>query len=213
MINQTDSIIFDMDGTLWDAVSSYTEIWNTSAKEMGIDRVITNDNLIDQMGKPIKGIVMEIYGDSANFDLGKYIGLLEEYEDKLMPTLGGVPYPNMQSGIQKLSEKYKLFLISNCAENGLDMFMDYTGIRKYITDTLTYGQTGVVKSINIKRLIEQYGLKNAVYVGDTQGDCNETHKAGIPFVFAKYGFGSCEDYDIAFDSFEDITEYFLQLKK
>ncbi|MFI3239384.1 MAG: HAD family hydrolase [Bacteroidales bacterium] len=210
---QTDSIIFDMDGTLWDAVDSYTEIWNRSSKDMGLDRVITNDDLIDQMGKPIAGIVMELYGSSPNFDLDRYIHLLEHYENTLMPVLGGITYPNMQSGIKQLSEKYKIFLISNCAERGLDMFMDYTGIREYITDSLTYGQTQAVKSINIKRLIDQYGLKNALYVGDTQGDCNETHRAGIPFVFASYGFGKCEDYEIAFDSFEQLSEYFLQLKK
>lgn len=211
-INQTDSIIFDMDGTLWDAVNSYTEIWNRSSKDMGIDRIITNDDLIDQMGKPISDIVMALYGASANFDLDRYISLLEHYENTLMPVLGGIPYPNMQQGIKELSKKYKLFLISNCAEKGLDMFMDFTGIREYITASLTYGQTQAVKSINIRRLIEQYDLKGAVYAGDTQGDCNETHKAGIPFVFARYGFGTCEDYELAFDSFQELSDYFLQLK-
>ena len=31
-----DGLIFDMDGTLWDAVDSYVKIWNATIAECGI---------------------------------------------------------------------------------------------------------------------------------------------------------------------------------
>lgn len=34
-------------------------------------------------------------------------------------------------------------------------------------------------------------IESAVYVGDTEGD----QAAGIPFVYAAYGFGDVEGYD------------------
>ena len=32
-------------------------------------------------------------------------------------------------------------------------------------------------------------MTKAVYVGDTQGDADAAAKAGVPFIFAEYGFG------------------------
>lgn len=46
------------------------------------------------------------------------------------------------------------------------------------------------KSENIKLIIERNNLKDAIYVGDTELDMEATFAAGIPFVFAEYGFGN-----------------------
>jgi phosphoglycolate phosphatase len=47
-------------------------------------------------------------------------------------------------------------------------------------------------------------LKEAVYVGDTQGDYDATVAAGIPFIYARYGFGQPERYDHAIDQLPDL---------
>ena len=33
---KVDSLIFDMDGTLWDAMKSYAEVWNVAFRELGL---------------------------------------------------------------------------------------------------------------------------------------------------------------------------------
>ncbi len=210
--DKTDSIIFDMDGTLWDAVDSYCKVWDYCSDEMGITKKITRDKLIGYMGKTLDVIFAEIFGKEINFNPKKYIKRLDEVEALLMPTLGGIPYPHMKEGIKKLSEHYKIFLVSNCGQSGLRTFMEYTGITPYITDSRTFGETMIPKSENITALIEQYSLKAPIYMGDTQGDCNETRKAGIPFIFAEYGFGSCENPDLSFKSFKKFSDYFLSIK-
>jgi phosphoglycolate phosphatase len=47
-------------------------------------------------------------------------------------------------------------------------------------------------------------VTRAVYVGDTAGDEQSARVAGIPFVFAKYGFGKAVNPDYELDSFENL---------
>ena len=51
------------------------------------------------------------------------------------------------------------------------------------------GTTSKDKTPIIKALISRYNHSSRVYVGDNAGDCTATHAAGIPFVWAAYGFG------------------------
>ena len=51
------------------------------------------------------------------------------------------------------------------------------------------GRTGLDKGANIRLVMERNGVTKAVYVGDTQGDADAAAKAGVPFIFAEYGFG------------------------
>ncbi len=63
----------------------------------------------------------------------------------------------------------------------------------------------------MKLLIQKHGLKNPVYIGDTETDSLESKKAGIPFVFLSYGFGKTDEYDVKFDDFKAFTNYFMGL--
>ena len=57
------------------------------------------------------------------------------------------------------------------------------------------GDTGTEKGETIKRLMGQHDITSAVYIGDTQGDLEAARKAGIPFIFAAYGFGDPEEWE------------------
>ena len=61
--------------------------------------------------------------------------------------------------------------------------------------------------------MERNGIAHPLYIGDTQGDCDEAHRAGVPFAFAAYGFGSCSNPDMSFDSFNAIVDYFMNIKE
>lgn len=209
-----DSIIFDMDGTLWNATDSYAAIWNRCFDDNGIDIHVTGEELVPYMGKPLDVIVDGITNGRVGqcFDKAKYVADLARVEDEMMLALGGKLYAGVYEGLERLSRHYKLFMLSNCGRNGLHNFMQFTHTADFFSGSVSYGENPVPKSENIKRLATHYGLKRPVYVGDTQGDCDETHRAGIPFVYVRYGFGYCQDYDMAFDSFADLTEFFVELK-
>ena len=51
-------------------------------------------------------------------------------------------------------------------------------------------------------------MKEAVYVGDTQGDANACDMAGVPMIYASYGFGNVEgDYPVI-RKFSDLLDLF-----
>ena len=58
--------------------------------------------------------------------------------------------------------------------------------------------------------METYNLKDTIYVGDTMGDYLSCKKAGIPFVFASYGFGEVSDPDYRIDKPMDLVSLFVQ---
>lgn len=48
----------------------------------------------------------------------------------------------------------------------------------------------------MRLLMERNGIAEAAYVGDTQGDLEAARLAGIPFVWAAYGFGKPEAWEV-----------------
>jgi len=56
--------------------------------------------------------------------------------------------------------------------------------------------------------MERNKLLKPVYVGDTEGDLKASRYAGIPFVYAKYGFGNVSEYDQVIKKFDDLLNLF-----
>lgn len=188
-----------MDGTLWDAVDSYCEVWNRTAAELGVDGVnVTRADLQPLMGLPIEVIYDRLVGDRA--DRRVFNEVLGRNEALMMPRLGGRLYPGVRETFEALTGAgARLFMVSNCGAEGVPNFLTFTGLKPYVTDWLSIGLNGKDKTENIRTLAERYNLKAPVYIGDTEGDCRSTHAAGIPFVWAAYGFGrnvAAPDYTI-----------------
>lgn len=202
-----DSYIFDMDGTLWDAVPSYCEIWNRAIAEFGLARPpVTYREVCDLMGRQLDDIYDVLIGEPAI--RADFVRRLEEISAELMPVLGGKLYPGVADTLARLKAGgAKLFMVSNCEAHGLPDFLAFTGLGPVITDTLSFGQTGADKDVNIRTLIDRYGLRAPVYVGDTMGDLVHTHAVGIPFVWAAYGFGKdVKGQDYTINSFSDLLK-------
>ncbi len=201
-----DSIIFDMDGTLWDAVESYCQVWDVSLKQMDIDRApVTRQELIGLMGNTIERIVDVLVPQaSGNREL---IDLLDKNEEKMMLKLGGRLYDGARETVAKLAETHKLFMVSNCSALGLPNFLTFTGLTPYITDTLSYGDTHQDKAYNINELRNRYSLRKPLYVGDTLGDYQSCLKAGVDFAWASYGFGNVPQAKIKLNNIRDLLNY------
>ena len=52
--------------------------------------------------------------------------------------------------------------------------------------------------------MERNDIKSAVYVGDTEGDEKASRYAGIPFIYAAYGFGKAVSPDAVIKSIEEL---------
>ena len=210
-MKQYDSLIFDMDGTLWDAVDSYVEVWDTTSRELGIDRNVTRHDLLRYMGKTIDVIYASLM-DGVDTDKTAYLERLDYNESLLMPRLGGRLYPGVTEGIRELASCYRLFMVSNCGQDGLRNMLKFCGLTDCFEGTLTHGETGRGKDYNIAEIVRAFDLRSPLYIGDTQGDCDAAHAAGVDMCHVTWGFGSCRDAELSFDSFPVMTEALLEAK-
>ncbi|HTD99150.1 MAG TPA: HAD family hydrolase [Mucilaginibacter sp.] len=210
-MQKPDSIIFDMDGTLWDAVDTYAASWNAVFKELNMDKTMSRDVLAKMVGwegKKVLEAIMPDYDEEARQNV---YAKVNDVRKDLLPQNGGILYDGVKDGLRQLAGKYQLFIVSNCAKGIIRLFIDWAGIDEHIIDEIAYGTNYMPKHYNIQQLIDRHNLKNPVYVGDTEGDGEQSRLAGIPFVFVSYGFGETDDHDVKFDNFTDFTEYFMGL--
>ena len=200
-----DGIIFDLDGTLWNSTGATYLIWNDALKARGIDFQMSYEKALHYMGMTMLTIKAELVEEGMAPEIAEaVVGVMSsssseyKFTDENGEPKGVVLYEGCIEVLTKLSEKYKLFIVSNCGFGYIESFMDTFNIASLLTDHESYGGTGLGKSDNIKLVMERNSLKNAIYVGDTAGDEAAAHSAGIPFVYAKYGLGKavCPDHEI-----------------
>ncbi len=210
-MQRPDSLIFDMDGTLWDAVNTYLISWNMAMELEGIDRVFTRAELDFVMGWERARVLAHLFPDQSVTERERLFAIINKCRAEIIPRLGGTLYEGVQEGIIKLAEKYKLFIVSNCPEGLIVEFIKWSGLERQITDEIAHGLNSMPKNYNINLLMDKHQLKNPIYIGDTDVDRIESRKAGVPFVLLTYGFGTSDDYDLKFDDFFSLTDYFMML--
>ncbi len=200
-----------MDGTLWDNVHSYVLAWNAAFEKQGHATSVTRESLMGLMGKEARELLHALIPDVSIEDQDiLFEDVIVQY-NKIVPTMQPIIYPGVYEGLERLHTKYKLLLLSNCEEGGLVNFMNHTKTTHLFVDYMEHGQNNMPKSFNIDLLKKRNNLKNPLYIGDTDGDRHESELAGVPFVFVTYGFGKTDKYDLKFDSFEELTNYFMNL--
>lgn len=205
-----EAFIFDVDGTLWDSVDVCVMSWNNAiAEHSNYPPVVTRDQLKCLFGKPMKEIFETVFPgipEEEQIRLAKYC---EEYENRMLKDVPGTPYPGVADTIRELSKRADLYIVSNCQSGYIELCMEGLGIGEYIKDYTCYGDNKVSKGENIRLLMQRNGLENAVYVGDTQGDANACKEAGIPMIFATYGFGEVDNIEYQISNFTELLSFVL----
>lgn len=204
-----DCIILDVDGTLWDTTPVVCDVWNGVLKDRDdVAWRATPDRLRKLFGRPLSEIAALAFPELSVKEQTKLIDKCSKAEQAALKKTPGRPFEGMIETIAKLSQKYKVCIVSNCEAGYIELMMAAFGLEKYITDFECPGYTGLTKGENCKLVMERNGFQSAVYVGDTQGDANAASFAGIPFVFCEYGFGEVEKYDYCIKSFPELLELF-----
>lgn len=200
-------IIFDLDGTLWDASKSNAPAWNVAlARHKDITKRITVDDIRSYMGKTIEEIAKIALPDMEVEDSVPILKECCKEENNALREHGGILFSNLEETLVKLMEEYHLYVVSNCQDGYVQAFLDYHHMNKYFEDFEMAGRTGKCKADNIKLVIERNNLDKAIYVGDTDGDCNSANGAGVPFVYADYGFGHVENPEYAIKEIAELPD-------
>lgn len=204
-----DSIIFDLDGTLWDSRETVLVAWNQVIKQHTEEMNELNlDDFKKTMGLQMKEIGQILFPELSDEKRDDLLQRCCELECNYLRKQGGNLYENIHDVLETLAQKYKLLIVSNCQEGYIEAFLEYHQLSKYFLDYENPGRTGLSKGENIQLVIERNSLSDPVYVGDTEVDQKSAEYAGIPFVLAKYGFGNPVKYDYSIDSFSDLLTLF-----
>lgn len=191
---QFDGIIFDVDGTIWDTTSVVAEAWN-KAIDFTFPQVphVNGEILKGQFGKTMDVIGQNLFGILSKEEQEILLDrcCIEE-QIALSENTKNLKYEGIFEVIESLSKKYPIFIVSNCQDGYIPVVLEKNNLTNFIKDSECFGVTGLNKDENIKLIAKRNGIKNPVYVGDTQGDLSACKSAGVPFIFASYGFGQVE---------------------
>lgn len=200
-----DSIIFDLDGTLWNSSETVAESWNAVLEHEKHPLRITGSDVLKHMGKSMDVIMRDVFGaDMKDKEVSDFLEKLSVEEIRLIREKGGVLFPKLEETLSLLKENYRLFIVSNCQNGYIEAFLEAHKLSSYFEGFMCWGDTKLPKGETNKQLIEKYSLKNAVYIGDTEGDHISAVTAGIPFVHASYGFGEVSGYDYKIDEINEL---------
>lgn len=207
MTQEKKGIIFDMDGTLWDSAEGVAKSWTRIVnKEQGNHRVITVEEIHGIMGKTMDKIAEILFPELSEKERLELLKKCCDDENEYLRQYGGVLYPELETTLAELKKDYHLYIVSNCQSGYIEAFLDHYGLGDYFEDTDCFGNNGLQKGENIRRLAERNGLTKAVYVGDIQGDYDATVEAGLTFIHASYGFGTIAQKTPAIRCFGELPE-------
>ncbi|MGB6778859.1 MAG: HAD family hydrolase [Planococcus citreus] len=203
-----DSIIFDLDGTLWNPLEVSVAVWNKVLADNGVEEKLSKDDLRGIMGMQADQVGERLFPHLSKEQCEKLTEESSELECVYLREQGGQLYDGVEHVLERLSQKYNLYIVSNCQEGYIESFYEYHALDKHFIDFENPGRTGLSKGENIQLVMERNDVACAVYVGDTKGDHEAAKMAGIPFVYAAYGFGDVEEYDHVIERFEGLLELF-----
>lgn len=201
-----ESLIFDIDGTLWDSRALVAEGYNIQLEKEGLSHLAVNAELF----RPLFGKVMTEIADIIypSIPAPERYALMERCMDTENKYLKANPcrigYPAVRETMETLSKTHRLFIVSNSQKGYPELCIEKLGLAPFIQGHLCFGDTGTSKGKTIRALMRKYDITDCAYIGDTQGDYEATLEAGVPFIWAAYGFGTPDRFDYKIDSFAEL---------
>lgn len=202
-----ESLIFDIDGTLWDSRALVAEGYNIQLRREGLNHLaVTADMLKPLFGKVMDEIADVLFGEIPPRQRYALMERCMETERQHLRNsdCSHIGYPRVRETLEALAQKHRLFIVSNSEKEYPELCMEKMGLTDLIQGHLCFGDTGTCKGKTIRRLMEIHHIQNCAYIGDTQGDCEACVEAGVPFIFAAYGLGQAERFEAKIESIDEL---------
>src|SRR5260221_1653054 len=202
-----DGIIFDLDGTLWDASAACTAAWNETMEQAGYkDHMLTEEMIRSFSGLKIEDIFNRYFDFIPKEYHAGLLGLYKQKEAIFMKARGGALYPGVATVLDRLQKNHRLYIVSNCLAGYIENFLDFTELTGKFSDFECSGNTHLPESRNIQLIVRRNNLSAPVYVGDTIWDYEASVYNKIPFIYAAYGFGKVDEDLLRINDLSELPE-------
>ena len=164
------------------------------------------------MGKTMNEIGKTLFPNLTEERRQQIIADFGNEEINYLSQKGAILYEGLEETLKILSLDYNLYIVSNCQDGYVEAFLHAHQLKSYFKDYEMSGRTGLDKGHNIKLIMKRNVIEQAFYVGDTEGDEEASRFAGIPFIYASYGFGKAKNPDMIIHSIKELPKVLIEMK-
>ena len=206
-------IIFDLDGTLWETIEATYEAANIIADKYKELKSISKKTIIKGMGLSTLENA-ENYMPYITTQMGiKYMKEISKKTSEIINKNNVVIYNGVAETVKKLSENYKLGIITNNRNEYVETFLNITKLSEYFTDYMGAASYNITKGDAIKRMVQKHNEKENYYVGDIKKDQEATKYAKIKFIHAKYGFEPNLKSELSIEKIQELPDILKKSNK
>ncbi len=199
-------LIFDLDGTLWDATHQLLDSYNLTMQRLNLKYKFTLNDVFSYMGLTPDETIKLMFSDLPYIKGKKIFDTIIDDEIEYLKLHPGKLYDNEWDVISNLSSKYSLFIVSNASKGYIENFLNGHNMNQYFKDHLCAGDTLKDKHENIKLIAKKHNLTDFIYIGDTLKDKVECDKIKAKFVHAAYGFGKIDGHKFKINSLTELPD-------
>ena len=155
-----DSIIFDIDGTIWNSTDVVAMAWNKALEKENLDVRVTADQLKGLFGRLLPDIAKAILPEQTKAEQLRVIDICCQAEHDLLRAMGAPVYDGLEETLKELNKRYPLFVVSNCQAGYIELVFEKTGLGKYFTGHLCPGDSGEAKAANIRSIAKEISAES-----------------------------------------------------
>lgn len=189
------AVVFDLDGTLVATDRFWVDAARIGARrafaELGIERAMpTHEQWMSLVGLPLAQGFDALFSDLAPEQRRVVHARCVEEETKALSAGQAAMIPGVEAMLTALAARgIKMGIASNCGQSYLDSMMHELGLGRWIAEGRCLDSPGLrSKAAMVTDLLDRFGTRSAVMVGDRTGDRDAAWQNGLPHVHCKRGF-------------------------
>jgi phosphoglycolate phosphatase-like HAD superfamily hydrolase/uridine kinase len=190
-----DAVLFDLDGTLVATDRFWVDAAREGARrafaELEIEREMpTREQWMNLVGMPLALGFDQLFADLPPKARRLVYARCVEEENRALRAGQAALLPGVESTLAELRERgVRLGLASNCGQDYLDTMMHELGLARFVEQARCLDTPRMQsKGGMVGDLLETFGTRAAVMVGDRLGDRDAAWENGVPHVHLARGF-------------------------
>ncbi len=208
-----DAVLFDLDGTLVATDRFWVQAARTAARrafeDLGLDlEPPSADDWMRIVGLPPEAGFQALFPGCSPREIQGIRAACKEEEHRLIDAGIAALMPGAERVLRELVEGgVRIGIASNCSRSYLERMLAGLGLDAFVEASLCLESEGVRnKPEMLGRLLERFGTRSAIMVGDRIGDREAAWENGLPHVHCSFGFAPAGEIVEAEARIEDLGE-------